>query len=126
MCIVNHNEVPESPWRPNYRMWHLAGPEQNVSVTLAYSAVGQGAGAPLHVHEDDELITILDGELEVRIGDEVHHAGPEHTLVIPKGTAHGFTSVSSRDSRLIAYFPVPDPFNRTTYLEGIPAAPHEE
>ena len=122
MCIVDHSEVPESPWRPNYRMWHLVGPSQNVAVTLDYSRVGTGAGAPLHVHEDDELITVLEGELEVRVGDAVLKAGPENTIVVPKGTVHGFTSVSEEDSRVITYFPVPDPFARTTYVEGGPAA----
>ena len=122
MCIVNHSEVSESPWRPNYRRWLLVGASQDVSVTLDYSRVGTGAGAPLHVHEDDELITVLEGELEVRVGDDILRAGPDHTIVVPKGTAHGFTSVSEEDSRLLTYFPVPDPFSRTTYVEGGPAA----
>ena len=122
MCIVNHSEVSESPWRPNYRMWHLVGADQNVSVTMDYSLVGNGAGPPLHVHEDDELITVLDGELEVRVGDEVLKAGPDSTIAVPKGTVHGFKSVSEEQSRLIVYFPVPNPFERTTYVEGGPAA----
>ncbi len=123
MSIVDHNATPEVPWRPNYRNWNIAGPDTGVSVSLTYSTVGEGAGAPLHTHEDDELITVLDGVLEVRIGDEVRTAGPEHTVVVPRGTAHGFTSVASRDARLLVYFPVPNPFERTTYLEGQPAAP---
>ncbi len=122
MCIVKHSEVPESPWRPNYRMWHLVGPDQNASVTMDYSLVANGAGPPLHVHEDDELITVLEGELEVRVGDEVLKAGPDSTIVVPKGVVHGFTSVSEEESRLMVYFPVPDPFERTTYVEGAPAA----
>ena len=123
MCIIDHNTTSETPWRPNYRNWNIAGPETGVSVSLTYSIVGTGVGAPLHVHEDDELITVLDGVLEVTIGDEVKTAGPQHTVVIPKGTAHGFTSIASQDARLMVYFPTPYPFEGTTYMEGQSALP---
>ena len=124
MPIVDHNRVPETPWRPNYRKWDWVGPDDGVSLALSYSTVGKGAGAPLHTHEDDELIVILDGVLRVRLGDEVREVGPEHTLVVPARLAHGFTSVGSRDARILGFFPVPDAFERTTYLEGGPAVPH--
>ena len=124
MPIIDHNKVPESPWRPNYRKWDWAGPAQGVSLSLTYSTVGVGAGAPLHKHEVDELIVLLDGRLEVRLGDEVHEVGPEHTLVVPANVPHGFTSIGSKDARILGFFGVPDAFERTTYLEGGPAAPH--
>ena len=66
MPIVDHNSVPEVPWRPNYRKWDLAGPEQGVTSSLSYSEAAVGTGAPLHYHADDELIVILEGTLEVR------------------------------------------------------------
>ena len=120
MPIVDHSRVEETPWRPNYRMFHLAGPEQGVNVSLSYSEVAPGAGAPLHTHGDDELIVVLEGTLEVRIEDEVHRVGPDHTVVVPPNVAHGFTSVGSGNARLLGFFPVADAFERTHYLEGGP------
>ena len=127
MPIVDHNEAPETPWRPNYRRWDItrAG-DGTTSSSLSYSVVGVGAGAPLHTHEADELITILEGTLEVRLGEEVATVGPDHTLVIPPNSPHGFTSVGPGDARLVTFFPVPDPFNYTTYLEGAPPAGHRD
>ena len=83
MSIIDHRAVPETPWRPNYRMWHIAGPDQGVSSTLAYSQVSPGAGAPLHYHEADEIIVVLQGALEARLGDDVQRVGPDHTIVVP-------------------------------------------
>ena len=120
MPIVDHNAVPETPWRPNYRKWDLAGPEEGVSSTLAYSIVGVGAGAPLHVHQDDEIIVILEGTLEVRLGEEVHEVGGDHTLVIPRDVPHGFSCVGPGEARILAFFPVADAFERTQYLQGGP------
>ena len=122
MPIVDHNAVPEVPWRPNYRKWDLAGAADGVSSGLSYSIAGPGTGAPLHYHEDDELIVVLEGTLEVRLGDETHTVGPDHTLVIPPETPHGFACVGPSDAKLLTFFPVPDPFDRTTYLEGTPPA----
>ena len=122
MPIVDHNSVPEVPWRPNYRKWDIAGPEQGVTSNLSYSEAAVGTGAPLHYHADDELIVILEGTLQVRLGDEVHDVGPDHTLVIPPDVPHGFTVVGDGTAKLLTFFPVPAPFDSTTYLEGAPPA----
>lgn len=120
MPIVDHKAVPETPWRPNYRKWDLAGPNEGISSNLSYSVAAPGTGAPLHYHEDDELIVVLEGTLEVRLGDEVHRVGPDHTVVVPPGVPHGFTCLGPGETRMLAFFPVPHPFDRTTYLEGSP------
>ena len=120
MPIVDHKAVPETPWRPNYRKWDMAGPQEGVSSVLSYSEIGVGAGAPLHVHQDDEIIVVLEGTLEVRMGDEVHRVGADHTVVVPPNAPHGFSCIGPGHARILAFLPVPDAFDRTTYLEGGP------
>ena len=123
MPIVEHKSLPETPWRPNYRKWDITTPgDGTTSSSLSQSIVGAGAGAPLHTHEADELIVVLEGTLDARLGDEVRRVGPDQTLVIPPNTPHSFTCVGPADARLITFFPVSDPFNHTTYLEGTPPA----
>ena len=122
MPIINHGSVPEVPWRQGYRKWDIVEPETGMSTNLSYSVAQVGTGAPLHKHEDDELIVILKGELEVRLGDETKVVGPEHTIAIPPNVEHGFTVVGASEATLLAFFPVPNPFDRTTYLEGAPPA----
>ena len=127
MPIVDHNGLEETPWRPNYRKWDITRPgDGTTSSSFSYSVVGVGAGAPLHVHEADELIVLLEGSLEVRLGDEVRQIGPDHTLVIPPNVPHGFTSVGPGEARILAFFPIPDPFDHTTYLEGAPPEAHSD
>ena len=118
MPIIDHRSVPEVPWRPNYRKWDIVGPETGMSTNLSYSVAQVGTGAPLHLHEDDELIVILKGELEVRLGDETQVVGPDHTLAIPPNVEHGFSVVGNDEAELLIFFPVPNPFDRTKYLEG--------
>ena len=121
MPIVDHNNTPETPWRPNYRKWDITREgDGTTSSSVAYSVVGVGAGAPLHTHESDEFIVILEGTAEARLGDDVRKVGAEHTLVIPPNVPHAFTNVGPGDLKIISFFPVQDPFNHTTFLEGEP------
>ena len=125
MPIVNHRDIPETPWRPNYRKWDITRPgDGTTSSSMAYSEVGVGAGAPLHTHEADELIVILEGALEARLGDEVRVVGADHTLVVPPNVPHAFTSVGPGAARILGFFPIPDPFDHTAYLEGAPPEGH--
>ena len=94
MPVMDHKSVPEVAWRPNCRKWDLAGPKEGISSNLSYSEAGIGTGAPLHYHEDDELIVILDGTLEVRLVDEVHEVGPDHTVVVPPNVPHAWVTPS--------------------------------
>ena len=116
MPIINHDEALEVPWRPKYRRWEVASDKDGITSTLSRSSVAVGGGAPLHYHESDELIVILEGTLEVTLGDEVRLVGPNHTIAIPPHVPHGFTSVGPGEARLIVFFPVVDPFLDTTYL----------
>ena len=125
MPIVDHSNIPETPWRPYYRKWDITRPgDGTTSSSMNLSTVGVGAGAPLHVHGVDELIVVLEGKLQVRLGEEVQNVGPDHTLVIPPEVPHGFISVGPGAARIISFFPVPDPFAHTTYLEGQPPEAH--
>lgn len=63
-------------------------------------------------------MVILAGTLEARLGEGVRRVGADHTLVIPPGVPHGFTSVGPGEAHILAFFSTPDPFKHTTYLEG--------
>ncbi len=125
MPIVDHDQAPETPWRPRYRKWDIAGHEQGVSSTLSVNLVEAGAGAPLHTHTMDELIVILEGSLEVTLDGASHTVGSNHTLVVPPGMEHGFRAAAG-GAKLLVFFPVLDPYagEHTRYLEGSrPAGP---
>ena len=120
MSIVDHQNAEEIPWRPNYRVWSVAGMDQGVDCTLHYSTIEPGAGAPLHIHEVDELITVLEGQVEGRIGEDKATVLANQTMVIPKGVAHGFTASGEGTAVTLAFFPVSDGMQNTTYVEGEP------
>ena len=119
MPVVKNAEAREIPWRPGYRNYVLAGEAEGVSVSSSLAILEQGAGAPLHFHEEvDEVIVVLDGTLDLRIGDERFLVGKDQTISIPARTPHAFTVVSPEGARFIAFLPRQGAHLATKYIEG--------
>lgn len=60
-----------------------------------------GSGIDLHVHErEDELVSLLEGEIEVTLGDQTMKAVPGVMALLPRGIPHGFTNVGGSPCRL--------------------------
>ena len=126
MPIIDHNNATEVPWRPNYRKWLITEEgDGTTAIDASVSEVGIGTGAPLHTHEDDELIVILEGTLRVRIGDETHDVEADHTVVVPPGEPHGFEAVGDSPARIVGVFPAKTRFFApSSWKAGRPPSTH--
>lgn len=61
-----------------------------------------GKGIDLHVHEnEDEFVHLLEGEIEVTLGDQKMTAVPGVMALLPRGIPHGFVNTGDRDCRLV-------------------------
>jgi quercetin dioxygenase-like cupin family protein len=61
---------------------------------------GQGASLHVHTHED-ELVYVVDGQLEVTLGDQKMTATAGVLALLPRGIPHGFTNTGGTPSRLL-------------------------
>lgn len=60
-----------------------------------------GSEPPLRRHRhEDLLLFVLDGRLTFHVDGQQHPASPGGSVIVPKGSAHGFT-VESRSARLL-------------------------
>ena len=75
-------------------------------------ASSSGDGSKLHTQPDhDEIVIVIDGEAEFRVGDEVYRVGPGDFLIIPRNTLHGrVRTITDSMSALSIYSPF---FDRT-------------
>jgi quercetin dioxygenase-like cupin family protein len=67
--------------------------------------VGVGDRIPLQSHPVDELVAILDGEGEYRLGNEHRRVGDGSIVFIPAGTPHGTANIGDRPLHLYGVFP---------------------
>lgn len=65
---------------------------------------GPGLGAPPHVHDCDEAVYVLEGNLRFHFGGETEDAGPGSVLFFPEGIEEWFENpTDQRAKALIMY-----------------------
>ncbi|WP_019927652.1 cupin domain-containing protein [Nocardia sp. BMG111209] len=70
-------------------------------ITSGISVYPVGSGAPLHSHNCDEHVTILDGEAEVVVEGEVTRLTRYDTTYIPSPLPHLFRNVGDTPLRIL-------------------------
>ena len=66
---------------------------------LLESTARPGNTVPLHRHDEDEVFTVLEGELTITAGDETVVLGPLASLVAPRGVPHRYVVTAELDTR---------------------------
>jgi mannose-6-phosphate isomerase-like protein (cupin superfamily) len=124
MPIIANTAAREIPWRPGYRNFVLAGREEGLACIAGYSVIEPGSGAPLHAHKDvDEIFIVLEGALDLRLGEEQLLVEANHTIAIPAGVPHAFVAVGPGPTRMFTFMPRNRAIaDATTYFEGVPPA----
>ena len=70
-------------------------------------ASSSGDRSKLHTQPDhDEIVIVIDGEAEFKVGDEVYRVGPGDFVFIPRNTLHGrVRTITDSMSALSIYSP---------------------
>lgn len=92
---------------------------QVASLGIITEHIAAGDRIPLHTHDVDEAITILNGIAETRLGDERREVGPGAVIFIPAGVPHGTTNASDQPLEIHAVFPATE--IEITMIERNPA-----
>ncbi|MER5341042.1 cupin domain-containing protein [Streptomyces mirabilis] len=70
-------------------------------ITSGMSVYPVGSGAPLHSHNCDEHVTILEGEAEVVVDGEVTKLERFDTTYVPSPVPHLFRNIGDRPLRIL-------------------------
>lgn len=89
---------------------------------LTDSLVPPQGDAPPHVHErEDEAFWVIEGEIEVLVGEERHLARAGSFVHLPKGIVHAYRNVGPAAARFLTLM-VPGGLERFFHEVGKPAA----
>lgn len=108
-------------------VFHRAKSSETNGVFSAVELVSKpGTGVSLHVHDnEDELVYVVDGEIEVTLGDRSMKATKGVMALLPRAIPHGYTNVGKTSSRVLDVI-LPGKFDNyfvemhNLYLEGEP------
>ena len=83
----------------------MPGAEQTLGVVTIYP----GKRNPLHSHPNcDELLYVVSGECEHKLGDEMFHLTPGAVMRIPRGVRHWAKCTSAAPLVAVVSFSSPD------------------
>jgi quercetin dioxygenase-like cupin family protein len=68
----------------------LSAAETGGKLTLEEFTIPAGMGPPPHIHDQDEVVYILEGTARYHLDGQVTELGPGSVVFIPKGTAETF------------------------------------
>ncbi len=76
--------------------------DQADGASCAEFAAAPGFDTGLHLHRKlEEAFYVLDGELELRAGDQAHRAGPGALMFVPPGVPHAFSNPTDTPATLL-------------------------
>lgn len=82
----------------------LSAEETGGKATVMRMTAPAGTGAPPHTHPGEETLYVLDGEVDIHIGDDVVAAAPGAIFHFPAGTKEWFEA-TSQATVLVTYTP---------------------
>ncbi len=75
------------------------------AITTGISTYPAGTGAPLHLHNCDEHVTLLDGDAEVEIDGSVTRLARYDTTYVAAGIPHAFRNVGDGPMTILWVYP---------------------
>ncbi len=86
----------------------LRGSDTGGLYSMIETEAPPGGGPPIHLHHrEDESFYVLEGEFEVRLGDQTLRAVSGSFLFAPRGVPHTYRNVGNTTRRFVAVISPP-------------------
>lgn len=92
---------------PNEKVKTFQGIEHGANASFFIVRFTTGEGPRKHRHPYEETFIILEGEIEVFVGQEIFRIDSGKIAIIPKGIWHTFTVRSETPALMVNIHPVP-------------------
>jgi mannose-6-phosphate isomerase-like protein (cupin superfamily) len=100
--VLGPDEGEPYHWLGTLSLTKVRGHSTTGGLDVVDHRVPPGYAPPLHVHRtSDEVFYLVEGQLEVRCGDEVWEAGPGSLVFLPRAVPHGFTASDAGPARTL-------------------------
>jgi quercetin dioxygenase-like cupin family protein len=115
-------EAPALYWSAELLRRELATGEQTAGrFALTETRTDAGYASPFHLHhDDDEAIYVLEGAIDLYLGDDVHEGRPGAWFFMPRGIPHGYFVREDGPARMLI-LTAPAGFDRFFHRYGQPA-----
>lgn len=86
--------------------WHVnAERTPGTGMTLGEVTIAVGQKNPLHVHDNaEEVLYLIEGALEHRVGEETFTMGPGDVVRVPVGVPHDGRNIGDTPARMVVAY----------------------
>jgi quercetin dioxygenase-like cupin family protein len=121
--VYRPGEAPDLYWSQELYRRELATAGQTAGLfALTESTADAGYASPFHVHhDDDEAIYVLDGTIDLYLGEDVHEGEPGAWFLMPREVPHGYVVRKDGPARMLILM-APAGFDRFFHEYGQPAS----
>ena len=91
MTVVDHQSNPRETWRPGVETRMLVSSSNGAAQLCMFEQwIAPGAGAPIHSHPVEEVLTVREGEAEMWMDQQRITVSAGQSLIVPAERQHGF------------------------------------
>ena len=109
MPIIDHSTQPMPEPVEKRSVRSLVGGEYGVrSLTIREMVVYPGAEGQLHTHPTDQAIMMMDGSIQMFVGEETRTVRSGFTLLAPPGVPHKLVNNTWVPARMLVIYPTDD------------------
>jgi len=95
----------------------VTGAQTNGAYFIMEAIIPPGGGPPLHIHHrEHESFYLLDGTLEIMLGEKKVDATTGDFVQIPRGSVHAFQNAGNTTARMLLFF---SPAGMDKYFEEV-------
>ena len=96
MNVVEHAKQEVEAWRDGVNtQMRVSALTRSHQICIFEQFCDPGHGAPMHIHAVEEVLEVLEGEVEIFVGDESRVVTSDTSVIIPAGARHGFRNVGT-------------------------------
>ena len=99
MSFVEVDTLPEVERKPGWRGRFFDSP----SMTFAHYEFDAGSSILEHFHPEEEVWTVIEGELEITIGGMTRRVAAGGVGIVPSGTPHAVRAFSNGKAIVVDY-----------------------
>ncbi len=116
MPIIDHSEQP-MPAAVDKRSARalVAAEHGTASLSITELVVHPGSAGRMHTHDADEAIMVMEGSIQMIVGDETRTVRSGYTMVAPPGVPHKLINNTWVAARMLVTHPTNE--LETSYVE---------
>lgn len=90
MSLINLNELPEKKIIEGFSARFV----HSENMTIAYWNIEAGAVLPEHLHHQEQICSVIDGELELTVDGKPHLMKAGYVYTIPSNVTHSGKAIT--------------------------------